>query len=33
VTYTGDGEAKVSMRETVRKMDGTWKIVKLEAPA
>lgn len=33
VTYTGDGDAKVSMRETVRQVDGAWKIVKLEAPA
>lgn len=33
VTYTGDGDARVSMRETVRQVDGTWKIVKLEAPA
>jgi hypothetical protein len=33
VTYTGDGDAKASMRETVRQVDGIWKIVKLEAPA
>ena len=33
VTYTGDGDAKVSLRETVRQIDGTWKIVKLEKPA
>jgi len=33
VTYTGDGDAKASMRETVRQVDGVWKIVKLEAPA
>ncbi len=33
VTYTGDGDARVSMRETVRQIDGVWKIIKLEAPA
>jgi hypothetical protein len=33
VTYTGDGDAKVTMRETVRQIDGTWKIAKLEKPA
>jgi hypothetical protein len=33
VTYTGDGDAKASMRETVRQIDGTWKIVKLEKPS
>ena len=27
VTYTGDGDAKTSMRETVRQVDGKWKIV------
>jgi hypothetical protein len=32
VTYTGDGDASVSMRETVRKVDGTWKIVNLVKP-
>jgi hypothetical protein len=32
VTYTGDN-GKVSMRETVRQIDGTWKIVKLEKPS
>lgn len=32
VTYTGDG-GSVSMRETVRQVDGTWKIVKVEKPA
>lgn len=32
VTYTGDGDAKASMREWVRQMDGTWKIVKLAKP-
>jgi hypothetical protein len=31
VTYTGGG-AKASMRETVRKIDGTWKIVNLVKP-
>ena len=31
VTYTGDG-AKASMRETVRQIDGTWKIVALAKP-
>lgn len=30
VTYTGDGDATASMRETVRQIDGTWKIVNLE---
>ena len=33
VTYTGDGDTKLTMRETVRQVDGTWKIVNLEAPA
>jgi hypothetical protein len=33
VTYTGDGGGTVSMRETVRQVDGKWKIVKLEKPA
>jgi len=32
VTYTGDGGASASMRETVRQIDGTWKIVKLVKP-
>ena len=32
VTYTGDG-ATASMRETVRQIDGTWKIVNLAKPA
>jgi hypothetical protein len=32
VTYTGDGDAKASMRETVRQIDGTWKIVALAKP-
>lgn len=31
VTYTGDG-ATASMRETVRQIDGTWKIVALAKP-
>jgi len=33
VTYTGDGDTKVSMRETVRQVDGTWKIVSLARPS
>lgn len=33
VTYTGDGDTRASMRETVRQVEGVWKIVKLEAPA
>jgi len=33
VTYTGDGGATASLRETVRQLDGTWKIVKLEKPS
>jgi hypothetical protein len=33
VTYTGDGDAKASMRETVRQIDGTWKIVSLVKPS
>lgn len=32
VTYTGDGGASVTMRETVRQVDGVWRIVKLERP-
>ena len=32
VTYTGDGGASASMRETVRQVDGVWKIIKLEKP-
>lgn len=32
VTYSNDS-ATVTMRETVRQIDGTWKIVKLEKPA
>jgi hypothetical protein len=31
VTYTGDGKS-ASMRETVRQIDGTWKIVNLAKP-
>jgi hypothetical protein len=33
VTYTGENGASVSLRDTVRQIDGTWKIVKLEKPA
>ena len=34
VTYTGDGDTYVSMREWVRKNDeGVWKIVKVEKPS
>jgi hypothetical protein len=33
VTYTGEGGASVSLRDTVRQIDGTWKIVKLEKPS
>jgi len=33
VTYTGDGGATASMRETVRQIDGTWKIVNLVKPS
>ncbi|MEX0749768.1 MAG: hypothetical protein WD359_03085 [Dehalococcoidia bacterium] len=33
VTYSGDGGATASMRETVRQIDGTWKIVELAKPA
>ena len=33
VTYTGDGGAQASLRDTVRQIDGVWKIVKIEAPA
>lgn len=32
VTYTGDGKS-ASMRETVRQIDGTWKIVSLTKPS
>lgn len=33
VTYTGDGDTKVSMRETVREIDGKWRIVDLAKPS
>jgi hypothetical protein len=33
VTYAGETGATVSMRETVRQIDGTWKIVKVEKPS
>jgi hypothetical protein len=33
VTYTGDGDSKVAMRETVRQIDGTWKIVSIVKPS
>jgi hypothetical protein len=33
VTYTSNGTTAVSMRETVREVDGKWRIVKLEKPA
>ncbi len=29
VTYTGDAGKSVTMRETLRQVDGTWKIVNL----
>ena len=32
VTYTGDGKS-MTMRETVRDVDGTWRIVKIDTPA
>jgi hypothetical protein len=32
VTYSGDN-GTVTMRETVKQVDGTWRIVKLEKPA
>jgi hypothetical protein len=32
VTYSGDN-GSVSMRETVKQVDGTWRIVRLEKPA
>lgn len=32
VTYAGDGGATITLRETLRQMDGVWKIVKLEKP-
>jgi len=33
VTYFGDDGKSVSMRETIRQVDGTWKIAALNAPA
>jgi hypothetical protein len=33
VTYSGDDGKSVALRDTVREVDGTWKIVKLEKPA
>ena len=33
VTYTGDDGKSVTIRDTVRQVDGTWKIVKIEKPA
>jgi hypothetical protein len=33
VTYAGEDGKTVSMRETVKQVDGTWKIVNLAAPA
>ena len=33
VTYTGDGDAKAAMRETVRQVDGTWKIISIIRPS
>jgi hypothetical protein len=33
VTYTGDGDASITMREYVRQIDGAWKIARLEKPA
>jgi hypothetical protein len=33
VTYAGEDGTSVSMRDTVRQVDGTWKIVKLERPS
>lgn len=32
VTYTGDGGKAGTMRETVRQIDGVWKIVDIAAP-
>lgn len=32
VTYTGDGGKAGTMRETVRQVDGVWKIVAIAAP-
>ncbi len=33
VTYTGDGGKSVTLRETLRQIDGAWKIVQLEEPS
>jgi hypothetical protein len=33
VTYFGEDGKSVSMRETIRQIDGTWKIAGLAAPA
>jgi hypothetical protein len=33
VTYTGEGDKSATMRETVRQIDGTWRIVNIEKPA
>ena len=33
VTYFGEDGKSVSMRETIRQIDGTWKIAALNAPA
>lgn len=33
VTYTGEGGGTVSMRETLRQINGEWKIVSLERPS
>jgi hypothetical protein len=33
VTYFGDGGRSVSMRETVRQIDGVWKIASLTTPS
>ena len=32
VTYSGEDDKSVSMREWVRQIDGTWKIAKLAKP-
>ena len=32
VTYTGDDGKSATMRETVKQVDGVWKIVNLTAP-
>ncbi|MBF6599110.1 MAG: hypothetical protein IVW36_01220 [Dehalococcoidia bacterium] len=33
VTYTGEGDKSATMRETVRQVEGAWRIVKIEKPA